>query len=159
MSAPGEDEKPRAAATPERRLEWQGELDHAMADLDSRLSHPRRRASDLAEPRSLPQLGSAEVTNELLDEIAWRVAEQIRRAQLVYAPAPGQAPAPAAAPAPAPAPAPAAAVALPPPPPIDEMPRGISLVIRIRRPLFSWRFWRRRSRRRQSMITLSDFRM
>lgn len=61
------------------RLEWQGELDSHLADLDSRLKHPRRRAGDGDRQPALPELGHGEMTTELLDEIAWRVAEQIRR--------------------------------------------------------------------------------
>jgi len=132
--------------TPGEKLEWQSELDSAMSDLDSKLSHPRRRASDVAAPQpTLPQLGRIDVTSELLDEIAWRVAEQMRRTQA------GAALAGPAASAAAPG-----VAAVPPPPP---MPDGAALVIRLRKPLFSWKFWRRRSRRRQSMITFSDYRV
>ena len=69
--------KPRATALPQ--LEWQGELDTAMADIDTRLTHPRRRSSDGDRQPLLPELGEVRVTTEMLDEIAWRVAEQIRR--------------------------------------------------------------------------------
>ena|SRR5687768_7902228 len=69
--------KSRAAARP--RLDWQGELDSYLRDLDSRLTHPRRRATDSGQQPTLPELGTVAVTSELLDEIAWRVAEQIRR--------------------------------------------------------------------------------
>ena len=70
--------KPRAAAGP--HLEWQSELDSAMAAIDDRLTHPRRRASDKNSRAVLPeQLGDTPITNELLDEIAWRVAQQMRR--------------------------------------------------------------------------------
>jgi hypothetical protein len=148
MPLPGEDEQPRATLTPSsavategkpaERLEWQSELDSAMSDLDSRLSHPRRRASDLASQPALPQLGQIDLTSELLDEIAWRVSEQMRRTQLAAAP-------PVVAP-------PAPEVTAPSSP---WMPEDAVLVIRLRRPLFSWKFWRRRSRRRQSsMISL-----
>jgi hypothetical protein len=68
--------KPRATALP--RLEWQGELDSAMSEIDDRLTHPRRRATDLNRPPVLPEMGNVRVSNELLDEIAWRVAQQIR---------------------------------------------------------------------------------
>lgn len=131
--------------TPENRLEWQSELDSAMSDLDSKLRHPRRRAGDVGVPQpTLPELGQFDVTNELLDEIAWRVAEQMRRTQAAGAPAgPG-------------APSAQAAVAAPPPP---TMPHGAALIIRLRKPLFSWKFWRRRSRRREAMIPLSDYRV
>ena len=117
-----------------------------MSDLDTRLLHPRRRASDVGkEQPTLPQLGQIDVTSELLDEIAWRVAEQMRRTQ-------GGAVSPTAPTAPvivAPLPEP-----VKPAPP--AMPDGAAIVIRLRKPLFSWTFWRRRPRR-QSMISLSDY--
>ena len=51
-----------------------------MAAIDDRLTHPRRRASDKNSRPVLPaHLGDTPVTNELLDEIAWRVAQQMRR--------------------------------------------------------------------------------
>jgi hypothetical protein len=134
MSSPGENEQSRAPLTSEAQLEWQSELDSALAELDSRLSHPRRRASDTT-PQAMPrQVGQVVLTTELLDELAWRVSEQIRRGQNAVA-----------------ASSPAAATL--------AMPYGISIVIRLRKPLFSWRFWRRRSRRRQSMVALSDMRV
>jgi hypothetical protein len=69
--------QPRATGLP--RLDWQGELDTAMADIDDRLTHPRRRASD-RDAQPLPaELGNVPITKELLDEIAWRVAQQMRR--------------------------------------------------------------------------------
>ena len=150
MSSAGDSEKLRAPLTPADRLEWQSELDSAMSDLDSRLSHPRRRASDVAPQPKLPQLGQLDVTTELLDEIAWRVAEQMRRNQI---------------------PTPSALVVAPQPevakPAPRAMPEGTAIVIRLRRPLFrfsfpfsfSWKFWRRRRRRRQAMISFSDYRI
>jgi hypothetical protein len=68
--------KPRATTLP--RLEWQGELDSAMAEIDDRLTHPRRRASDRTRQALVPELGQTPITTELIDEIAWRVAQQIR---------------------------------------------------------------------------------
>ena len=66
-------------ATPPPRLDWQGELDTAMAAIDDRLTHPRRRASD-KDAQPLPaELGQVALTKELLDEIAWRVAQHMRR--------------------------------------------------------------------------------
>lgn len=148
MSTPGDNAQPRASVAPSaaadsegrpaERLEWQSELDSAMSDLDSRLSHPRRRASDVTAQPTLPRLGQFDVTNELLDEIAWRVAEQMRRTQGALA---AEAPPPEVRPAP------------------PALPHGTAVVIRLRKPLFSWKFWRRRPRRRQSMITLSDYRI
>ena len=128
--------------SPAERLEWQSELDSALSDIDSRLRHPRRRASDVASQPTLPQLGQFDVTNELLDEIAWRVAEQMKRNQHGAPATPGT---PAA-------PVPSAA-------PREAMPSGAAIVIRLRRPLFAWKFWRRRSRRREAMITFSDYRV
>jgi len=150
MSAPGETEKPSATVNPEGRLEWQSELDHAMADLDSRLQHPRRRASDVGAQPTLPQLGQFDVTTELLDEISWRVAEQLRRQAAAFAPPPAPAGTHAAVP-------PEAMAAVAPAPVAPRMPHGAALVIRMRWPLFRWPF-KRRSRRRQSMLSLSDYR-
>lgn len=156
MSIPGENEKPRATPAPlqapegrpAERLEWQSELDSAMADLDSRLKHPRRRASDAPQPM-LPKLGQIDVTSELLDEIAWRVSQQMHRAQQA-APPQGEMVVTAAD------------LAHAPPPPVQveqppRLPHGVALTIRFRRPLFRWRFWRRS--RRQAMISFSDYRV
>jgi hypothetical protein len=140
---PGESAQSSETVRGEQPLAWQNELDGALSDLDSRLSHPRRRASDVAPQPVLPQLGQVNLTSELLDEIAWRVSEQMRRSQPETGPA-SLAPAATAVAAEAAAP---------------TLPKDTALVIRIRRPLFSWRFWRRRSRRRQSMITFSDYRV
>jgi hypothetical protein len=130
----------------EQRLEWQSELDSALTDLDTRLRHPRRRSSDVAAQPTLPQLGQFDVTNELLDEIAWRVSEQMKRAEG------GAAPRAAGMPIASPPPA-------PPLPAREAIPEGTAIVIRLRRPLFSWKFWRRRSRRREAMMTFSDYRV
>ncbi len=158
MSPPGENAKRRAILTPEQRLEWQTELDSAMTDLDFKLSHPRRRAGDVTPQPALPQLGKLDLSAELLDEIAWRVSEQMRRsggqgaAANVVANASAlldfqtELPQPEPEPTPAPAPAPRA------------VPENAVLVIRLRRPLFRWRFWRRRLRR-QRMISFSDYRV
>ena len=91
MSTSGENEQPRAtvtspaadeaAGTPAHGLEWQSELDSAMSDLDTQLSHPRRRASDAGPQTLLPELKQVHITNELLDEIAWRVSQQLRLSQ------------------------------------------------------------------------------
>jgi hypothetical protein len=130
-------------------LAWQRELDVAIADIDSRLSHPRRRATDV-QP-TLPQLGQPEITSETIDEIAWRVAEMLRRdgadpkggeavaaaiAQTVATPSPAGNPLPPAG--------------------RDQMPGGIAISLRIRRPFFRWPFRRRRKR---AMITFSDYRV
>ncbi len=134
MSTPSETEQSRArSAAYDGRLEWQSELDASLAEIDSRLRHPRRRASDTGDQPMLPQLGQVGVTSELLDEIAWRVAEQIRKTQ------------------------PQSAQPVPEPPPQPaQVPSGISVTIRVRKPLFRW-FWRRRTR--QSLISFADYRI
>ena len=80
VSTLGEDAQPseEAGETLEWQgpLEWQSELDVAIAEIDSRLSHPRRRATDI-QP-ALPNLGQPEITSEMIDEIAWRVSELLR---------------------------------------------------------------------------------
>jgi hypothetical protein len=106
-----------AAECPPERLEWQTELDSAMADIDHRLEHPRRRATDLGTQPSLPQLGQIDLTSELLDEIAWRVSEQVRRALAgseTVPPAKGS-------------------------PETHPQAPGIALTIRVRKPLFGKR--------------------
>lgn len=145
MSTTGENAQQRATVTPADRLGWQSELDSAMVDIDHKLSHPRRRASDAASPPS--QLGQVNITNELLDEIAWRVAQQMRRNQ------PATVAMEAAAPAVA-ADVTAPAVASEP----ERLPAGIAVTIRLRRPLFRfrWRFWRRRQK---AMMLFSDYRV
>lgn len=115
--------------TPAERLEWQGELDSAMTDIDSRLLHPRRRATDQAPPPSPPELGQVNLTAELLDEIAWRVAEQMRHAAAA-SPAPS-------APVTAAQAARPARPAMPPPsqPPQPVLREGKMLAIRVRWPI------------------------
>jgi hypothetical protein len=135
-------------------LEWQSELDVAIAEIDSRLSHPRRRATDV-QP-TLPNLGQPEITSEMIDEIAWRVSELLR----------GEGGQPAKATAVAAAisrsvTAQAPRATRPPAPPPEEpeqLPPGIALTIRLRRPFFMlpWPF---RRRRRKPMITFSDYRV
>ena len=147
-SLPGEDAQlSEAAGDP---LEWQSELDVAIADIDSRLKHPRRRATDLQPPASPPALST-----EAIDEIAWRVAELLRRD--------GSAPARASDVASAisktvTAPPTAAARPAPLPPEPRRLPHGIALTIRIRKPFFRlpWPF---RRKRRQAMIMFSDYRI
>jgi hypothetical protein len=161
VSAPGEnakrseflsEPKERPSAPVERRgepLPWQSELDVAIADIDSRLSHPRRRATDV-QP-TLPQLGQPDITSETIDEIAWRVAELLR--QEGAAPKGGEAVAAAIAQTVA---APAPVIDNPFPTERDLMPGGIAISLRIRRPFFRWPFRRRRKR---AMITFSDYRV
>ena len=155
MSAPGENVKSNAAvapALPLDRLEWQNELDSAMSDIDSRLQHPRRRANDSTAQPTLPQLGQVDITSELLDEIAWRVAEQIRRSQIATAaPAPSTEPSPASAPG----------RALWKSPPVEwpdafepesTPSSNAAVVIRLRRPLFRWPFRRLFGRRQVTSV-------
>lgn len=159
-SLPSEDAQ--ESAIPATPLTWQRELDTAIADIDSRLSHPRRRATD-AQP-ALPHLGQPEITSEMIDEIAWRVAESLRKQGTT--PAQGDAVAEAISHAVSAPPRAerrasdrtSAAAALPPRPEPRALPHGIALTIRIRKPLF--RFWPfRRRRRRQAMMLFSDYRV
>jgi hypothetical protein len=119
------------------RLEWQRELDATMEAIDSRLVHPRRRATDTGPQPTLPGLGEVNLTTELLDEIAWRVAEQMRRHALAF-PTP-------------------AAEAIPAPPPEQEVSLrpGKMLMIRYRMPHLPWpfRLLQRRRRRKQHPLT------
>lgn len=136
-------------------LEWQSELDIAIAEIDSRLSHPRRRATDV-QP-TLPNLGQPEVTSEMIDEIAWRVSELLRGdggppakaatvAAAISRSMTAQAPRLPRQPAPLPEKEP------------EQLPQGVALTIRLRRPFFRlpWPF---RRHRRQAMITFSDYRV
>ncbi len=128
--------KSEAISTP--KLEWQSELDATMADIDSRLVHPRRRAIDTGPQPTLPGLGEVKLTTELLDEIAWRVAEQMRRHTLAF-------PTPAAELKPAPA---------LPVKDLGPLP-GKMLIIRYRMPLLPWpfRLLQRRRRKKQHPLT------
>jgi hypothetical protein len=154
MSAPGENVKSSAAvsaADPLERLEWQHELDSAMSDIDSRLQHPRRRAGDAVPQPTVTQLGQVDMTGELLDEIAWRVTEQIRRSRIATAPT-----APASEPSAYP-PARSALWQSPPAWPEAFEPESApasdaALVIRLRRPLFRWPFRRLFGRRQATSI-------
>lgn len=145
-------EDAQSSETTGEPLAWQRELDVAIADIETRLSHPRRRVTDVAQP-TLPQLGQPEITSEMIDEIAWRVSERLRRhgtqlpdggtmadfiSESVATPD---------------------RRAVPPPAPVIEprqLPHGIAIAIRIRRPFFRWPFRRRRKR---SMITFADHRV
>jgi hypothetical protein len=137
----GDNAKRREVArTPQ--LEWQSELDAAMAAIDSRLTHPRRRATDHAADQQpgRPGLGH-ELTPEILDEIARRVAAEIRRNQPVSVSAPPQ---PVTPPAPR--------------PDADKPPAlgpGKMLLIRYRLPLLPWpfRLLQRRHRKKQHPLT------
>jgi len=121
------------------RLEWQRELDATMEAIDSRLIHPRRRATDAGPQATVPGLGEVHLTTELLDEIAWRVAEQMRRHAVAF-------------PTPEPEAKPAAAA---PPMPEAALRPGKMLVIRYRMPRLPWpfRLLQRRRRRKQHPLT------
>jgi hypothetical protein len=143
----GDNAQSRASAPP--RLEWQSELDSVMTDIDDRLTHPRRRASDVGRQPVLPDLAQVDLTSELLDEIAWRVAEQLRRHQAAVAA--GSVPGPDASPA-GPGPQGAPPVATAPPPPVLQP--GKMLLIRYRVPSLPWPFRLLRRRRRQHPLTV-----
>lgn len=138
--------------TPEEKLEWQAELDSAMADIDTRLRHPRRRASDQGRQPTVTDLSQVNLTSELLDEIAWRVSEAIRKQNAATA-GPGT---------------PVAASAKPNPPAeefateelfeSEHPPKAAAITIRIRRPFFRLPFWRRRTRK-QALISYADYRV
>jgi len=119
------------------RLEWQSELDATMEDIDSRLVHPRRRATDTGPQPNLPGLGEVNLTTELLDEIAWRVAEQMRRHALAFPTS--------------------AEEARPAPPPVPEasLRPGKMVMIRYRMPRLPWplSLLQRRRRRKQHPLT------
>ncbi len=152
VSTAGENAQLRETA--EAPLAWQGELDVAIADIDSRLKHPRRRVTD--EQPTLPQLGQPEVTSEMIDEIAWRVADLLQREGTGPVQGTTVAAAIAKSVSAAPPRTPRPPVAPPPPEP-SKLSHGIALSIRIRRPFFRWPF--RRRNRKQAMITFSDYRI
>lgn len=133
-----------------------------MADIDDRLVNPRRRAADGNRQPVLPELGAIPVTTELLDEIAWRVAEQIRRGDAAL-PAPRPAPVEAMTTAAAPAP-PRIAPAPAPPRPAEreacELRPGKIVLIRYKLPLLPWpfRLLQRRSRKKQHPLTTARLR-
>jgi hypothetical protein len=133
-----ESAKPRATALPS--LDWQGELDSAMTDLDTRLTHPRRRATDAGHPAAAAEAGRVQLTAEMVDEIAWRVAEQLRRtAAEPSSSAPPQSRTETAASALAP---------------------GKLLMIRYKMPILPWPFslLQRRRRRKQHPLTTARLR-
>ena len=153
--------KSRATALP--RLEWQGELDTALAEIDDRLTHPRRRATDLDRQPVLPELGHVELTNELLDEIAWRVAEQIRNngqtatVEAVSTALAKPQPQPAVAPR---QPAPPAGTPLPGQTDETGLRPGKMVMIRYKLPILPWplRLLQRRSRKKQHPLTTARLR-
>jgi hypothetical protein len=70
----------------EEKLEWQAELDSALAQIDSRLRNPRRRATDDPQAPLPEREQQAELSGEMLDQIARKVAEHLRRAHVVSLP-------------------------------------------------------------------------
>lgn len=130
--------KARATAPP--LLDWQGELDSALAELDHRLTNPRRRVTDGDRPTAAPPAAPVEMTPELLDEIASRVAAKIRRTYVDM---------------PLPPPRP-----VPPAPPADEhdAPRlkpGKMVMIRYKMPRLPWplRLLQRRRKKEHPLTT------
>lgn len=147
------------------RLDWQNELDASMSDIDDRLTHPRRRATDVG-PR--PNL-----TPEMMDEIAWRVADQLRKHGLevparrgavvegLAAPA-AEPPAPidsveALGPTPKAPPAPRAPQA-PKAPPAPSLLPGKMVMLRYRMPSLPWPFRLLFRRRKQHPLTTAKLR-
>jgi hypothetical protein len=123
----------------EEKLEWQAELDSALAQIDSRLRDPRRRATDDPEA-PFPERRQPEFSDEMLDEIALKVAEHLRRAHVVSRLAVArEAPAPRLQRASAPV-----RQAAPPPAPEPQLRPGKMMAIRFRWPLFSFRLFSRR---------------
>jgi len=135
----------------DKPLVWQSELDIAIDDIDARLKRPRRRVTDQPAQSSTPA-----ITLEQIDEIAWRVADLLKSEGAAQAPGTAVAAAiskTVASTSPRTAQAPA-----PPPPEPKRLPHRIAIAIRIPRPFFRlpWPF---RRRKRQAMITFSDYRI
>ena len=133
----GDNEQTRAAAP---RLDWQPELDAAMAHIDQRLRRPRQSAAGAAEPPAPPAPGAASLTPEMMDEIAWRVAEQMRLNAQAFPAAPQAPQAPQAPEAP------------------QLLRPGKMLMIRFRMPSLPWPFRLFRRRRRQHPLTTAKLR-
>ena len=121
-------------------LDWQSELDATMTEIDSRLTHPRRRASDRGPQPALPGLGEMNLTSEQMDEIAWRVAEELRRTAQVF---PVER---------------AEADAAPREPEGARLRPGKMLMIRYRLPALPWPFRLLRRRRREHPLTTAKLR-
>jgi hypothetical protein len=136
-----------AAPKPEFRSEghgpdWHGELDSALDVIDSRLARGRRAAPDGEglPPAVRAEFRDVKFTPEILDELASRVAQRLladtdsRRPQAPAAPPPtfvNEVREPAGSTA----------------RPVVRTPAYAAISIRIRRPLFTWPFARRRHRR------------
>lgn len=110
-------------------LEWQGEMETALEDIDGRLPVKHRRATDPPDsaPFPRPEFRSLTITPEILEALAVRVAERLKAHQE------------------------AEAMAVPVPPPHANG-RPV-MTIRFRWPLFSLRFFRPFRRRRRSFLT------
>lgn len=147
-ASPGDKVHFREEISPQEKLEWQAELDSALAHIDSRLKNPRGAPGSDSQPM-LPALGQPEITTEMLEEIAFRVAEHLRRSHVVP-PAPGVTPpTPLAAPSQRPVPVPR-----PPEPRNSGLRAGAVVAIRFRWPLFRSPFrWFRRRRKRHPLTT------
>ena len=135
-------------------LAWQRELDVAIADIDSRLTHPPPARHRHPAGGAADRTAGSHVP-EAIEEIARRVAELLRgNAGPVQPGAMAEAISSVAA-------APKrAARSTPPPPVLSRSPsdwRAASCSIRIRRPFFRGLF--RRRYRKQRMITFSDYRI
>ena len=66
-------------------MEWESELDSALADIDSRLLRPRRASAVTSEPRHASAPRPVELSPEMLDELASRVAQRLRSARATEA--------------------------------------------------------------------------
>ena len=146
---PEDAEQIRETMSAEEKLEWQAELDSALAQIDTRLRNPRRRATDDPEA-PLPERQKPDLSGEMLDAIALKVAEHLRRSPVVSMPGATakEAPAPRLQRAPVPVRQPA-----PPPEPEPQLRPGKMMAIRFRWPLFRFRLFGRRNRL-QTLSTL-----
>lgn len=131
------------------KLEWQAELDSALADIDTRLRHPRGKPPDRSQP-SLPELGRIDLSREMLDEIALKVAEHLRKAQVV----PPDAAEPARPAAAAPRPLRPALLPRPFDPHASGLRNSAIVSIRFRWPLFRLPRFLRRKRKRHPLSTV-----
>ena len=138
---PEDTEQISESMSAEEKLEWQAELDSALAQIDTRLRTPRRRATD--DPQApIPEREQPEITGDMLDQIALKVAEHLRRSQVVSMPgAVAKEASPRLQRAPAPVRQPE-----PPPEPEPQLRPGKMLAIRVRWPLFRFRLFRRQRR-------------
>lgn len=147
--SPGDDAQFREEMSPQEKLEWQAELDSALAHIDTRLKNPRGAPRGGAQ-LMLPALGQPEITTEMLEEIAFKVAEHLRRAHVVPPPAGVTPPAPPAVRTQRPVPR-------PPEPPNARLREGAVVAIRFRWPLFRSPFrWFRRRRKRHPLTTAAS---